>query len=329
MLRAPRFHPIRCSWRTTAVLAVAAASVWGWVVTSPASTGGEGAGAEAQVWDRSLGVRDLHAAGMLPQDTDRDGLPDRQELVLATDPLLADTDGDGWSDGEEFAMQSNPRDASVMPAGSAFSVGMSARGEAGKLFVFLAIHLPQGQLDKKTLRFGILSRGHISMFTYNELVELSLVDTHQTPGGGLLITHDVRVPLRFVNQGPATYFAALAKSGRTGYASADKIDLFTVQGVPMLRDEVGEGILGVVGGGSTTIHKPIPPKGEGGVPVDWQAGKVCFQTSSVAGVSGGVVTHQIETAECVEALQTYCESDCAATVGSSYQTIDIGVLIGG
>ena len=36
-----------------------------------------------------------------PTDTDNDGLPDKVELLIGTDPAVADTDGDGLSDGAE------------------------------------------------------------------------------------------------------------------------------------------------------------------------------------------------------------------------------------
>ena len=43
----------------------------------------------------------------------------------------------------------------------------------------------------------------------------------------------------------------------------------------------------------------------------------------------GGMDHEIVDATCDEAIDAYCESDCEATVGSSYQTIDTGVLLGG
>ncbi|MFA6340878.1 MAG: hypothetical protein WCX27_01385 [Candidatus Paceibacterota bacterium] len=41
-------------------------------------------------------------------DTDKDGLPDWQEVLMGTDPKKADTDGDGASDGEETVLNRDP-----------------------------------------------------------------------------------------------------------------------------------------------------------------------------------------------------------------------------
>lgn len=41
-------------------------------------------------------------------DSDGDGLTDREEAELGTDPLVADTDKDGLTDGEEVALGTNP-----------------------------------------------------------------------------------------------------------------------------------------------------------------------------------------------------------------------------
>lgn len=45
-------------------------------------------------------------------DTDRDGLEDREEAMLGTDPCAVDTDGDGQSDGAEVTFGSAPLDPS-------------------------------------------------------------------------------------------------------------------------------------------------------------------------------------------------------------------------
>jgi len=43
-------------------------------------------------------------------DRDGDGLSDRAEQKLGTDPDNPDTDGDGLSDGEEVALGTDPND---------------------------------------------------------------------------------------------------------------------------------------------------------------------------------------------------------------------------
>lgn len=45
----------------------------------------------------------------LTQDSDSDGLTDRNEILYGTDPFVKDTDGDGFIDGEEVATGHDPR----------------------------------------------------------------------------------------------------------------------------------------------------------------------------------------------------------------------------
>ena len=71
--------------------------------------------------------RDEDALGTNPRvaDTDGDGLSDGEEFELGTDPLCADTDGDGVSDGAEVASGSNPLISSLplaMPPGPHFEL---------------------------------------------------------------------------------------------------------------------------------------------------------------------------------------------------------------
>jgi hypothetical protein len=49
------------------------------------------------------------------EDTDGDGLTDRQEKKIGTDPMKPDTDGDGYSDGEERNQETNPLDKDDYP----------------------------------------------------------------------------------------------------------------------------------------------------------------------------------------------------------------------
>jgi len=298
------------------------------VVWALASSIGPGEGSLAL---RAPGdLTELAAKGAVPIDSDHDGLPDRQELVLGTDPFHSDTDGDGFGDGEEFAMHTNPDEPTDLPAGSSLSVGMSARGEGGKVIVFMAVHLPQGQMKNKDLRFGILDRGKVAMFTYQQVLAVAKVDVTQVTNGGIIIGHDIEVPPGILGPDrPLTYFAVLTQVGRTRYVSASKADLAMDEGVPVLREEVGpSGILGMTTG-HTTIHQPIPPDGDGGIPGEWVPDSVCLQSSSVVGSSGAMTTHQVDTAGCDESAGAYCAGSCPGTAGSSYQTIDVGVLMGG
>lgn len=273
----------------------------------------------------------LQASELKLQDSDGDGLPDRQETVLGTDPLIVDTDLDGFSDGIEVALQTDPTLFSDSPDSCQLSLGMSARGEAGKLKIFVAIHSGDGILDDKVIRFGMLVGGEIIYLPVRRLAPYMVTSSQPTPSGGVLLTMDLHLPEAYVQStGAATIFALVGIKGATRFAKVDKVDLSLVQGVMMLRMPYPGG-----SGGPTaipegaTIHRPIPLDGEIGVPVDWESGKVCFQLSEVVGTVGNTVIHQVVHAECESGWDTYCESDCAATVGNTFTTIDPGSLLGG
>ena len=48
-------------------------------------------------------------------DSDGDGLPDKMEEGLGTEPLEADTDGDGYADGAEVLAGYNPKGPGRLP----------------------------------------------------------------------------------------------------------------------------------------------------------------------------------------------------------------------
>jgi len=62
---------------------------------------------ELRVYDHP--IADTYIAALADADSDNDGLPDRFERIIGTDPLKADTDGDGMPDGWEVKYTSlNP-----------------------------------------------------------------------------------------------------------------------------------------------------------------------------------------------------------------------------
>ena len=266
-------------------------------------------------------------------DTDQDGLPDDQEVVMGTDPLSADTDHDGYGDGEEFALQTDPLDYNDVPRGLALSIGMVARGEGSRVKIFTAILDPDGGMARNSIRFGALLDGELRSVNFNSQ------RNHHTGHavglkGGRLCLMEFEVPRGiFERYQEVTYFAAVGEPGANAYTSADKVDLFKHNGVVVMRDILMDPQSAIDPNASqtpgTTIHRPIVPGGDGGLPIDWEPGQVCYQETTVVGSSGAVVSHEVISAECVEGWDTYCASDCAGTVGSTYQTIDTGVLLGG
>lgn len=57
---------------------------------------------------KSLYILPLLALSLAGCDSDGDGLSDKEEADLGTDPELADSDGDGIDDGEELELGTNP-----------------------------------------------------------------------------------------------------------------------------------------------------------------------------------------------------------------------------
>jgi len=309
----PHRSPCRSPWAL--LLPASVLSIAGWAV----GTSWEPTPLKAYTWNGT--------------DTDQDGLPDSQEVVLGTDPLSADTDHDGYGDGEEFALQTNPLSFADVPRGLTLSIGMVARGEGSKIKVFTAILDPDGSMANNTIRFGALIDGEVIPLDFTAQRGSSTGNASGALGGPLFLM-EFEVPRKvFKRHRQVTYFAAVGSPGASNYASADKVDLFTHNGIVIMRDILTDPQQAIDPNATqtpgTTIHQPIPLEGDGGVPIDWEPGQVCFQETMVVGASGAVVSHEVISAECVDGWDTYCASDCAGTVGSSYQTIDTGVLLGG
>jgi hypothetical protein len=94
-----------------------------------------------------LGDRDEAVLGTDPlrQDSDADGLPDGDEVLRGTDPVRADSDGDGLGDGDEVARGTNPlgsdTDGDGVSDGVEVLLGTDPRSAASR-----ATALPTGTL---------------------------------------------------------------------------------------------------------------------------------------------------------------------------------------
>lgn len=309
----PHRSPCRSPWAL--LLPVSVLAIAGWAI----GTRWEPTPLKALTWNGT--------------DTDLDGLPDSQEVVLGTDPLDADTDNDGYGDGEELALQTDPLSFADTPRGLALSIGMVARGEGSRIKIFTAILDPDGSMANNTIRFGVLIDGELRPLNFDVQRGNNTGNATGAMGGPLFLM-EFEVPRRmFKRHKEVTYFAAIGSPGSSAYASADKVDLFKRDRMIIMRNILTDPQLAIDPNATqtpgTTIHQPIPTEGDGGVPIDWEPGQVCFQETVVVGASGAVVSHEVISAECVEGWDTYCASDCAGTVGNSYQTIDTGVLLGG
>ncbi|MFT4540806.1 MAG: hypothetical protein ACI835_003264 [Planctomycetota bacterium] len=280
-----------------------------------------------------LGDTTLEAAGTWAVDTDGDGLPDKQEIVIGTSTSLTDTDGDGYSDALEFACQSSPTLDLSVPSTLDISIGMTARGGHGNgVKMMLGVFVADGTLDDEAIRFGVLRNGMPISVPFGWIMWRANTRTMPVEGGGLLVLFDLDLPPNMILGGDhVSYFAAAGIAWQPYYQSAAVCSFINRDGVPLLRVRAASS---GVGGGSTqtqgtgSVYQPIPGDGSS-IPEGWSAGKICYRTAETVGVTGAVLTQEVTTAECQEGWDSFCASGCEQSVGDTYQTVDPLALVGG
>lgn len=283
-----------------------------------------------------LAPEPLHASPFFdPFDVDSDGIPDTQEFVLGTSQFVADSDGDGYLDAEELARGTNPQEPNDFPARvgvGALRIGMTARGENGQLRLLLALYSEAGTFNTSVLRIGALANGFVVSVPFHRLLPYAEMRDVQLPNGGMVRTLDIELSPAYVHMfGATTFFVAVGAQGSLSYHSAAKVDLYSVENTLLMRREPSAsqqpGGTTPTGGGS--LRQPIPTTGPGGVPATWSPGQICYQRSSVTGMIGPKVLHEVVLANCLSGWDTFCPADCSASVGDTYETIDPAALIGG
>lgn len=285
---------------------------------------------EGPVDDLGAPIEQLRAAPILGEDYDGDGLTDKQELVLGTAPFAADSDGDGYDDGEEVARQSDPMDTFSIPLTQDISASLTARGEDGALRLVICIHEPQSELSKSMVRLGVLRNGSIASIPWGRLLGLADVLIVDGSNGSRVITVEIPVNPAFIHTaGRVTFFLAAGNETTLTFGSAAKIDVSSTDNILLLQRVTVAQAQAQASQGGGSIRQPIPSSTSPSIPATWAPGAICFQRSTVVGGAGPVVLHQIVEADCLQGWDTYCASDCSASVGSTYETIDPAVLIGG
>ena len=275
-------------------------------------------------------------------DADGDGVVDAQEQVLTLNQNQADTDNDGYSDLEELARHSEPKMVHSTPLPSTIDLGMSARGDSGRLVVVFAIYLGDLEPADIQLSMGVLlgnRMGEIPPWYFMRDAWMTTVPGH-APGTSLMVV-ETCLPPNFVHAlGNVSLYGVLEDSQTGAALAADVVDLGSQSGVVFMRStppirsvhsQVGG--IGGSGGGSQplsgSVYLPIPPGGDGDIPMSWIPGEVCYQKTQVVGAGGGIITHEVVEAECREGWDAYCKTDCASSIGSTYDTLDPAVLVGG
>ena len=280
-----------------------------------------------------LDRQELQASGAWAVDSDGDGLPDAQEVVLGTSPNLADSDADGYIDSLEFAAQSNPNNDLSTPSVQDVSVGMSARGGSlGRTTMIFGIYAADGVLDDEAIRFGKVHSGRLLSVPFEWMLTRSSSRSVPIEGGGTVLLVEVELPAnQIANAGHVSYYTAVGMPGQPHYQSAAVLEMSWRDGISLLKiATVPSG-----GGGSSSaqatggsVYRPIPSEGAT-VPEGWIPGEICYRTSETVGTSGAVITQEVTSAECQEGWDSYCAGGCAGSVGTTYQTVDPLALVGG
>lgn len=273
-------------------------------------------------------------------DSDGDGLADAQEQVLSLNHNQADSDGDGYSDLEELARHSDPLMPFSTPLPSTMDVALTARGDSDRLVVVFAIYLGTLQPTDIQLSMGALlgnRLGEIPPWYFMRDAWMTTVPGAE-PGTSLLVL-ETCLPPHFVHALGDVSLYGVVEDSQTGVAlAADVVDISSQSGVVFMRSSppirFAQSQAGGTGGSGGTplsgsVYLPIPPGGEGDIPVTWEPGQVCYQKTQVVGAGGGIVTHEVVEAECRDGWDAYCKTDCESSVASTYDTLDPSVLVGG
>jgi hypothetical protein len=278
---------------------------------------------------------ELLASELRARDADGDGLCDTQEEVLQTAVFAADTDKDGFIDTEEVARKTSAYSDQETPLPAGMDVGMVARGEGGSVHALVAVYVRGGDMHNKELGFGLVLGDSVIEVPAESLLAnatISIVPASD-PADALALVDIPFSPELVRSFGSLCFYTTLSTQGQGTVAAAAAIQLVSVNGIvhwvmPAQGGVPGMGNRGTTGAGS--VYAPIPVDGgSGGLPSEWIPGEVCYQTTQVVGMQGGIVIQEVISAECISGWDSYCKPNCATSVGSTYTTFDPGSLVGG
>lgn len=279
-------------------------------------------------------------------DTDSDGLPDIVERLIGSNPERMDTDADGYSDTEEVARGSAPHYLHMRPGARRLSVGMTAFIEGDEIRVLTAVYVDGGDLDDVEYSMGALIMGQMVHFPHAYLTEnarIGVVPARDRRDSVVLIDFPVRKSIVH-GLGSLSIFCLAGSRSQGTVDTADSIDFFSSGGVATVRvvryapatQKLSQSMASASNAGfAGVVHLPIPDAtseeagGASSIPASWSPGEVCIQRSTTVGASGGIVTHEVVSADCVENWDSYCDPGCSTSIGQTYQTLDPVALVGG
>ena len=266
-------------------------------------------------------------------DNDGDGLPNRLELGQFTSPDHADTDVDGFGDGEELARGSGGTKSFLTPLKDEVSMGLGAYVDPnGGLQAVAAVFVPDGVISNKSFDIGVYQGGASMPSLLPQRTFVHRTTINSLPVGAKARVYFFYFPLSKTLvelKGKLSYFVTLSEAGKV--VAADAVDLIYSQGAMLeIVDIVRKS---EVPAGNSVPGKPgqvIRPLGGSAIPDGWISGALCYQDVEVVGYVGSVVTQQVVNAYCQQGWDGYCDPvGCSGSVGSTIETLDPGVLIGG
>jgi hypothetical protein len=259
-------------------------------------------------------------------DSDSDGVPDEQELVLGTSPDHADTDGDTYTDLEELSRKSNPLDAQSVPDADALGLGQYAIAEEDIITLTTAMFVEDGILSGLNFDLGIILDGEVILLstkTYSGATSAYFYASQLDPANRMIVL-EMRIPELLLQQmGKFDLFARVRDTGPLHRATqVDITELVDFSGTTMRLETAPSGMQG---GG--VVYRPLT--GDGSIPATWTSGQICHQSTTPVGMNGASVIYEVQDADCAS-FDTYCSpGDCAATAGQPLERPDPGVLLGG
>jgi hypothetical protein len=284
------------------------------------------------------GQSGLRADAAPGSDLDGDGLLDKQEQVLGTALTDADTDNDGYSDLEELARKSSPLLGQFHPDAhdDTIGLGMSCYWSQGKIHATIALYTPESVLHDKTFRVGMLLGERIVMLPTDVLLDRWHVATYRAHDSDAMITvvDFPFSPFLVHRYGSVTAFATSGYSATGVVTAADAAQLIDFSGVVVFCKIDHTPIASWTNMTNGHQHPTASgliyvPFGEEDGPLDWTPGAICYQVLEVVGTSGGLITQEVVSAECVDGWEGSCPPSCPDTVGTTSTTVDPLRLIGG
>ena len=283
----------------------------------------------------------LQAKSVVAYDTDLDGLPDSQEVLLGTSPLLRDTDIDGYSDAEEVLLGSSPYlELSVPGAHAEVSTSVTPRLVDNAFHLLFSLYAEDGNLANKTLDITLVRGGQFVSIPLDRLLPMADIGFTTLPQGGEIMTIDLCLPLAAVAAMPtSTWIASAGLEGSPDFLATSSAKLSVKQGI-VFWERTGH--LLPPTGASTAGSAPAPTPNllvdvahepmviQDSVPPTFTPGQICVQRSMITGADGPFLFGEVVDAGCQSGWASYCDTQaCEGLVGTFTNTVDPTVIIGG